>query len=355
MAEHLPTIESVDSDERWDELLSPLPNAHFLQSGAWLQFKGDYGWTAHRYRLRGANGDLGYAGVLTRRLARVFTVAYVPRGPLLVEPGRASLDQVLACLEPLARRNRWLLLKVDPEIWDDEATTWAQPTLRARGWRPGEEVQFRNTVQLPLTGTDDDILAAMKPKTRYNVRLATRRGVTVRPLAVEELPFVYDLYRRTALRDGFIVRPRSYYQQLWGSLMGAGMAVVLGAELQDRLLAALVAVAYGRTCWYFHGASQDEGRTHMPTYLLQWEAMRWGRARGCTTYDLWGAPEALDDPDHPMAGVLRFKLGFGGQVREGLGAWDYAPSPLLYRLYGIASTAALSLGRAHRRRTQQHE
>jgi len=347
-------LEAITDDSRWDGLLAEMPNAHFLQSSAWLRFKAAYGWTAQRYRITGSAGELGYAAVLTRRLGRTFTVAYVPRGPLLLQPRPDSLVESLARLEPLARRQRWLMLKVDPELWDADVH-WARASLQARDWRPGEAVQFRNTVQLPLTGTEDDLLAAMKPKTRYNVRLAMRRGVSVRPLDAGELHLAFDLYRQTALRDGFIVRPRSYYEHLWRSLMDAGMGVVLAAELDGQLLALLVAVAYGHNCWYFHGASGEEGRSHMPTYLLQWEAMRWGRARGCSTYDLWGAPESPDDPDDDMAGVLRFKLGFGGQFRDGLGAWDYAPSPLLYRLYGLVSKAALTLGRAHRRRTQQRE
>jgi len=354
VTELLPGLKPITTAEEWDDLVSRLPNAHFLQSSIWLRFKRDYGWTSHRYRLRGSEGVLGYAAILTRQLGRVLTVAYVPRGPLLIEPRPDTLAQALSLLEPLARKRRWLLLKVDPEIWDEDAQ-WARNALSSRGWRLGAGVQFRNTVQLPLAGSDDDLLAAMKPKTRYNVRLAVRRGVTVRPLTLDELPRAYDLYRQTALRDGFIVRPRAYYEHLWRSLMDAGIAVVLAAELDGRLLAVLVAVAYGPTCWYFHGASGEEGRSHMPTYLLQWEAMRWARSRGCLTYDLWGAPESPDNPDDDMAGVLRFKLGFGGHFREGLGAWDYAPSPILYRLYGRASRAALAVGRAHRQRTQQRE
>ncbi len=355
MAEAVYSPIPIESDDAWDGLVSGLPNAHFLQSSAWLRFKGNYGWTQQRYRLAGPDGDLGYAGVLTRRLGHAFTVAYVPRGPLLFHPGRDALGRALAQLEPLARRRRWLLLKIDPEIWDAGSTCWARPTLEERGWLPGTPVQFRNTVQLPLTGSEDDLLAAMKPKTRYNIRLAARRGVAVRSLPPEELHLAYELYRQTAVRDGFIVRPGSYYGQLWRSLIDAGMANVLAAEAGGDLLAVLVAVAYGATCWYLHGASAAEGRNMMPTYLLQWEAIRWARARGCRTYDLWGAPESPDEPDDAMAGVLRFKLGFGGQFRDGLGAWDYAPSPLLYRLYGLVSRAALGAGRARRRRTQQHE
>ncbi|MGI6207550.1 MAG: lipid II:glycine glycyltransferase FemX [Anaerolineae bacterium] len=354
MPRALPSLELVPAPDAWEREVSSLPYPHFLQSAPWAQFKERYGWRAERYRLQDDGQTLGYASVLSRKLAGPLALAYVPRGPLLVRQDRASLEAALSALEDLARRRHWLMIKVDAELWDDDVAEWARPTLEARGWQPGQQVQFRNTVQMDITGSEDDILARMKPKTRYNVRLAARRGVAVRPVGKEEFGTAYDLYRRTALRDGFIVRPRSYYEQLWSTLLDADMGTVLMAEYEGAPLAALVAVAHGNTAWYFHGASGDEHRNLMPTYLLQWEAIRWARARGCTVYDMWGAPESPDD-DEGMGGVLRFKLGFGGRFREGLGAWDYAPVPALYQLYTVTVPRLLALGRGLRRRTQRYD
>ncbi len=345
-------LQPVSSAEEWDRSLASLPAPHFLQSSAWASFKGDYGWRAEPYRLLVASDTLGYASVLTRNLLGPLRVAYVPRGPLLQNPDPAGLELALAALEELSRQRGWLMLKVDPEIWD-EAVPPVRALLRRRSWRPGDQVQFRNTVDLGISGDEDTLLSQMKPKTRYNIRLAGRREVTVEETPAEALGAVYDLYRETGVRDGFIVRPRSYYLSLWSGLVGAGMGVVLVARHQGTPVAALIAVAFGNTAWYFHGASRYESRQLMATYLLQWEAIRWARARGCTRYDLWGAPESLDEND-PMSGVLRFKLGFGGSFREGLGAWDYAPRPYLYRAYHLVVPRLLALGRAARRRTQQY-
>ncbi|NPV07565.1 MAG: peptidoglycan bridge formation glycyltransferase FemA/FemB family protein [Anaerolineae bacterium] len=347
-------LEPVLSAEEWEKEVSRLPQPHFLQSAPWARFKEAYGWKPERYRLHSGGRVLAYASVLARRLVGPLTVAYVPRGPLLVQPDAISLDLALASLEELARGRHWLMLKVDPEIWDEDARAWARPVLEERSWRPGQQVQFRNTVQMDITDDEEKLLSRMKPKTRYNVRLASRRGVQVHPLAEDEFGLAYDLYRRTGLRDGFIVRPRSYYEHLWSTLLEAGMGTVLAAEYEGTALAALVAVAHGNTCWYFHGASGDEHRNLMPTYLLQWEAIRWARARGCAIYDLWGAPESESQEDG-MSGVLRFKLGFGGRFREGLGAWDYTPVPALYRLYTAVAPRLLGLGRHLRRRTQRHD
>jgi len=339
------------SDEQWDLAVQEHPTAHFLQSATWGDFKTRYGWQVQRVSL--GDGDV-LASVLSRpMLGGALRLGYVPRGPVMSDATPAAFGHALAALESLARQSHYLALKVEPELWDTDVP-WARAVLTERGWRPGSQVQFRNTVSLPIDGSEETLLAGMKPKTRYNVRLAERRGVNVHPASDADLDAVYDLYRQTAIRDGFIVRPRSYYRELWGSLRGAGMAEVLVAEHEGRLLGGLVVVAYGRTAWYLHGASSDDGRNLMPTYLLQWRAIQWARARGCTTYDMWGAPDSEDESD-PMYGVLRFKLGFGGVFRQGIGAWDYAPHRLPYFAYSVVLPRLLSLTRAARRRTQQRE
>ncbi len=346
-------VEFIRSQAEWDGALAQLGNAHFLQSYAWGEFKRLYGWHADRILIGDAGQPLGYASLLTRRLAPGLWVGYVPRGPILIQPCADTLAVALASLETLARRRRLLWLKVDPEIWDEEATAWAAPTMQERGWRKGSEVQFRNSVVLDLSEPEEALLARMKPKARYNIRLADRKGVSVDQAAAEGLDELYSLYRETANRDGFIVRPLSYYRALWSSLLTNDMATVLFARHNGRTLAGIVVVAYGPNAWYFHGASANEGRNLMPTYLLQWHAMLWARQRGCRTYDMWGAPEVADTSDG-MAGVLRFKLGFGGTLKQGLGAWDYTPWPALYSLYGYAAPRLLAIGRQFRWRSQQH-
>ena len=348
-------LELVPSAQEWDREVSALPTTHFLQSATWSRFKSAYGWHCERYRLTTKAGTIGWASILSRSLGpSPFRLAYVPRGPLLISEASEDWAAALTSLEDLARRRRWLLLKVDPEVRSEAAASELASVLSQRGWRRGEEVQFRNTVVADIRGSEDQVLSRMKPKTRYNVRLARRRGVQVGQAEEADFGRVYALYRDTAVRDGFIVRPRRYYELLWSALTQAGMGAVLEAVHEGLTLAALVVVAYGDTAWYVHGASLDQHRNLMPTYLLQWEAIRWARARGCSRYDMWGAPATLDERD-PMAGVLRFKTGFGGEFTPGVGAWDYAPRPWLYRLYGSSSRALLALWRRWRRRTQKHE
>ncbi|MCU0477098.1 MAG: peptidoglycan bridge formation glycyltransferase FemA/FemB family protein, partial [Anaerolineae bacterium] len=172
----------------------------------------------------------------------------------------------------------------------------------------------------------------LSQNTRRKVRVAEREGVTVRAATEADLPQLYALYAETGARDGFLIRPRAYYERAWRDFMQQGLCHPLVAEVEGQMVAHVVLYRFGATCWYFYGASRDLHRDKMPNYLLQWEAMRWAKRQGCTRYDLWGAPDVFDDTDR-MWGVYQFKRGFRATVVRTLGAWDYAPNPLLYRLF----------------------
>jgi peptidoglycan pentaglycine glycine transferase (the first glycine) len=191
-------------------------------------------------------------------------------------------------------------------------------------------------------------LAGMKQKTRYNVRLAARRGVTIRQATTADMELFYQLYTETSSRDGFIIRPAGYYHDAWASFMEQGRAQLLLAEVDGEAVAGLMLFLFGSTAWYMYGASSDRHRKRMPNQLLQWEAIRQARAAGCSLYDLWGAPDQLDESD-PMWGVTRFKLGLGGELARGLGAWDYAYNRPVYRLIAFAMPRYLALLRGLRR------
>jgi peptidoglycan pentaglycine glycine transferase (the first glycine) len=161
-----------------------------------------------------------------------------------------------------------------------------------------------------------------------------RRGIKVCEGTVSDLLLFYELYAETAQRDGFPIRPSQYYWDGWRTFLQAGLARLLLAEAEGETVAGLMLFTFGKTAWYMYGASSNHHREHMPNYLLQWEAMCRARDAGCTLYDLWGAPDRLQDSD-PMWGVVRFKLGLGGQVARGLGAWDFPVSRRAYRFYTV--------------------
>ncbi len=179
---------------------------------------------------------------------------------------------------------------------------------------------------------EEALLARMKAKTRYNIRLAERRGVTVRVGGVEDIDLLYRMYAHTSVRDDFLIRSKDYYTLVWRTFFEAGLAEPLIAEVEGEPVGAVVIFTFGKQSWYIYGMSLDEHREKMFTYRLQWEAMLRAKVKGCTLYDLWGAPDEFDESD-PMWGVYRFKDGFGGTVLRTLGAWDYPVRPFIYWLY----------------------
>jgi lipid II:glycine glycyltransferase (peptidoglycan interpeptide bridge formation enzyme) len=290
----------ITDPSQWNVALLRLPAPHVLQTWEWGAFKDKYGWAPTRLLFEEDGRVRAAASVLQRGWPRLpLSVMYVPKGPTLDFDDAALLDRVLAELEALARQRRAIFLKIDPDVEVEAPQGGAVlAALRRRGWRASaEQIQFRNTVMLDLTLDEDALLGAMKSKTRYNIRLAGRKDVIARPGGPDDLLRIYDLYAETAARDDFIIRPFDYYRDAWGDFVAAGLAQPFVAEFEGELLAALILFRLGRTAWYFYGASSNRHRNRMPNHLLQWEAIRWARTEGCTSYDFWGAPDNMDESD----------------------------------------------------------
>jgi lipid II:glycine glycyltransferase (peptidoglycan interpeptide bridge formation enzyme) len=332
----------------WDGALRQLPSPHVLQSWAWGEFKSRWGWRAERWLLCGADGAPRAAvQLLKRAISRLpLCVLYAPKGPACTDV--EAYGDGLALIEAQARKRRALWAKVDGDLpalyllggepagHGEKAVVGLkdlQTVLTQRGWRISpSQVQFRNTGLTDLRQSDESLLTAMKPKARYNVRLAEKRGVQMRiesPISDGDAQLLYKMYAETAQRDGFLIRDEAYYLDAWRAMNAVGLI----AEREGQALGGLVLFAFGGRAWYFYGMSRSEGREHMPSYALQWHALRWARDHGCAAYDWWGAPEREDDERDDMAGVWRFKQGFGARFCQGIGAWDYAPSPPLYSAY----------------------
>jgi peptidoglycan pentaglycine glycine transferase (the first glycine) len=347
-----------DERETWNSFVAASPVGSLLQAWQWGEFKAGHGWRPLRVVLEAAEGRgeyLACAQVLLRYAAPHLpvAVAYIPRGPVF-DPASGSprLGAALwAGIHAAARRKGAIFCKAEPNLPASERLT---RDLAAEGFRPAPRIQPSRTIILDLLPQrpEADLLAAMKPKTRYNIRLAARRGVTVRPGNGEsDLAAFYALSSETSTRDEFAIHDLSYYRDalnvFTGSKPNEPAALLLLAYHPaegDTPIAGLMAFAFGREAIYMYGASSDRGREHMPNHLLQWEAMRWARQRGCSSYDFWGipdrpeeeAPEAGDNPNvrKGLWGVYRFKQGFGGREVEFTGSWDYVYRPLLYRAYG---------------------
>ncbi len=338
----------ITNPEEWNNSILRLPQPHVLQSWEWGAFKAKYGWTPTRVLFCEGNSPRGAALVLRRPLPHTpFGVLYVPKGPLLDFEDPELFRATLAALERIAREQRAIFVKIDPDI---ERVNGEEPAavhkLIERGWRPSrEQIQFKNTVLLDLGPSEEELLAGMKAKTRYNIRLAIKRGLRVKEGTAEDLSLFYEMYAETSARDGFIIRQFPYYRDTLGAFLEAGRAQMFLARLGDETIAGLVLFVFGARAWYFYGASRSSHRDAMPNHLLQWEAIRWAKTNGYHTYDFWGAPDKLDE-QAPMYGVYRFKEGFGGRFTQHIGAYDYVLNPALYWLYSVVRPRYLARLRA---------
>lgn len=339
----------------WDEALATIPYAHVLQSYAWGEVKARHDWTATRVLFCEKDAPVAAAQVLRRQLPRTpFGVMYVPKGPALDFGNLELFGRVLGELEEIARQRNAIFIKVDPDIRTNQP---AAPLLLQRGWQvSAEQIQFHNTVTLNLARSEDEILAAMKPKWRYNIRLAEKKGVKVEsgngeaqrePGFRRRLQLFYEMYTETSARDGFLIRPFGYYRDVWETMLRAGQAKLLLARVGDDTAGGLMLFLFGKRAWYFYGASRNSHRELMPNHLLQWEAMRWAKQQGCTEYDFWGAPDVLNE-SAPMYGVYKFKMGFGSEFVERIPAHDFVVNRWLYWLYAVARPRYLARLRGRR-------
>lgn len=331
------------SASQWDAFLSRYPDAHILQTSAWGELKSAFGWQPVRL----AQGAVG-AQVLFRRLPLGLSLAYISKGPVGgSDPASlADWESLWPEVDAVCRKQRAIFLKIEPDLWEERDEAGNPPP----GFRlSSQTIQPPRTLLVDLRGDDEQILARMKQKTRYNVRLALKKGIVVQPGA--DLGTFHRMMLQTGERDGFGVHSLAYYSRAYDLFYPPGECELFVAFFEGQALAALMVFARGSRAWYFYGASSDAHRDRMPTYLLQWEAMRWARDRGCTQYDLWGVPDAnlqtLEAQFEAYAGahsasargglwgVYRFKRGFGGALQRARGPWDRVYISGLYALYNL--------------------
>jgi lipid II:glycine glycyltransferase (peptidoglycan interpeptide bridge formation enzyme) len=348
----------------WDEIVSNLPGKHILQTQEWGDAKRTNEWHPLHQVWHDSEGEVVAATLILVRGVSIsgvnfpFRAMYIPRGPLLRDWYDPELrHRVLADLQSLGKLHKAIFIKMDPEVEygrgvPGEAGHSINPStpalisdLEKAGWISSiDQVQFKNTMTIDLRPSPEELLARMKQKTRYNIRLASRKGVSVRPGAVSDFKSLYKMYAETSLRDGFTIRNENYYLSLWQKFIESGMAEALLAEVGGEPVAGVVIFRFAGRAWFMFGMSRETHREKMPNYLLQWEAMIRAKEAGCVEYDLWGAPDEFTESDE-LWGVYRFKRGLGGEVVRYIGAWELPLNNLAYRSYTQFMPRLLSLMR----------
>ena len=295
---------------------------HLLQSWEWGELKAMHGWSPERISVSNSGGE-GLAQVLFRHKGPV-SVGYIPRGPVLSGDPDKIWPALRAEIDAAAKRHRAITVIIEPD-----RETGLSGTFAEAGLVPGPaHLQPSRTVKVPLLDSDDAMLKGMHQKTRYNVRLAMRRGVAVEAKAVDDqeaLSRYYTLMEDTSGRNQFSIHSYQYYEDFLKLFRDSAFFVF--ASWEGNLSAAVIAATFGDEALYMYGASSTLHRAHGAAFLLQFEAMKWARDRGCKSYDLWGIPK--EDPETLRAddntsiatsrgddwrGIHRFKTGFGGDI-----------------------------------------
>lgn len=354
----------------------------FLQTDFWVDFKADNGWTPYLFFVEvknescDGNSGLMKSGVklsfyvLLRTIKKFFSIAYVPLAPDLsfitgynneVCFSRQLLDTTESAetlfsgteniseekkknisffLASLARKikdflpQKTVFIRFDPPYGacgDVFPGRLPKPLLKAAA-----PIQPPDTVVLDLSMTEEALLEQMKPKWRYNIRLGEKKGVVVKQGGIEFLDDFYGLYKETAARDGIALHSKKYYGNLLSLAQktGENVRVYLACHEGD-VLAGIITYFSGKEGVYLYGASSNLKRNLMPAYSLQWRAIRDAKLSGCRIYDFYGIPP-VEDPNHPMYGLYRFKTGFGGTIVHRAGSFDFPLKKLLYGMFSIA-------------------
>ncbi|NPV90749.1 MAG: peptidoglycan bridge formation glycyltransferase FemA/FemB family protein [Firmicutes bacterium] len=323
--------------ERYNDYVSKAPKGHILQSYEWGEVKATTGWEPIRLVVEDSGEIVAALSILKRRLPGLsYCIFYAPRGPVGDIRNRELMRFLFESTREVARKHKGIFLKIDPDVpVENERFKEFLLSLGFRSARSDEGfegVQPRFVFRMDIHPSIKELFDNLAGKTRYNLRLAEKRGVVLRVATKADLPVFYEVLLETAKRDRFLVRNYSYFETMWDRLVEKGLGRIFLADYQGKVIAGTLALIFGDKVWYLYGASSNEYRNVMPNYLLQWAMISWAKENGCTLYDFRGVPGNLTE-DNPLYGLYRFKKGFGGVYTEFVGEYDLVYNGFFYWLW----------------------
>ena len=337
---------ATDADrDRFNSFVAASPHADVLQSWEWGEVKRRSGWSPRRFLVEDDTGAIVTAAqVLARRPVRgAPPLLYAPRGPVLDAAAPDALHPLVEEIRAVAAGA--FVLKCDPPV--EEGSSEAK-IMESAGFAPAPEagfggVQPKAVMVLDLAPTADELLAGFHSKWRYNIRVAERKGVEVAEVGRDRLPTFYELLVETARRDGFLIRTRTYFESLFDCLEPAGAIAMFLAHYEAEPIAGAICMGVGGRLTYVYGASSNRHRNVMPNHLMQWHMIRWAREHDYRIYDFRGvSPVRNGKPaEEHLAGLNRFKEGFGARYVEYAGTYDLPLRPVVYRAWRWGAPIAM--------------
>jgi lipid II:glycine glycyltransferase (peptidoglycan interpeptide bridge formation enzyme) len=330
-----------DRRETWNALAIQEPSFSLMQSWEWGEYKATLGWRVFRVAVEQDGTLVAGAQVLLKSAPlRMGSVAYIPRGPFgqWMNPGvfNALIDRI----DSIAKSCHAVFLKMEPAAGPNEQAErlYSQHSFR----RSHHSTQPLTTIIMDIAEGEQALLCAMRKSTRRKILSAERKEVMVRPGGVEDLDLFYRMMQVTASRAGFEPKPLDYYAAEWEAFDRCGRAGFFLAYYNNTPLAAHIAYTFGPHAAFFHQVSSGEYAHLNANCLLVWEEIKWAKARGCRSYDLWGIPDEVDESScaegasgkaertDGLWGVYKFKRGFCKNIVRFCGSYDRVYRPLLY-------------------------
>lgn len=329
-------LETKSDEEEYTKFLESNERCNFQQSLEWSKVKTS--WKREVILAEDSSKKIiGSLMVLIRKIPIFGNIMYSSRGPVCDIHNIEVLKQLTEGAKVLAKKYNAIVLTIEPDIKSDD-TAFRNIMLElgysikddAKNFR--EEIQPRYVFRLDTKNkTEEEIFKNFHSKTRYNIRLATKKGVTVKEGTKEDLKDFHKIMVTTGIRDGFITRPLEYFERMYDCLGPEHMKILM-AYYDEKPISGVIPIMYGNKTWYLYGASSNEHRNLMPNYLLQWEMIKIALARKSDIYDLRGVPGIADDSN----GLYRFKKGFGAEYTEFIGEVYIPFKPLTYKMYKIS-------------------
>lgn len=345
--------------EEWNKFVAASDYGSVLQCWEWGELKARTGWQPLPVAVE-RNGQIAAACLVLRRTIPVLggCLFYAPRGPIVDFTDEPLWRELLAEIRQLADRHKAVAFKIDPAICVQHQQVAV--ALQEAGFRPRPHVgelggtQPRYVMKVDISPDPDDLIMEFKSKTRYNIRLAGRRGVVVTADCTrDDIVEFYRMLQITAQRDGFVVRDISYFYDLWDLIIQRNLGRMFLAYVGEELVGGTIAFVLGHQIWYVYGASGNRHREKMPNYALQWEMLQWARVRGCQVFDMRGVAREIEGvAQGKLAGLNRFKRGFAARYVEYIGEWDLVFRPVWYKLFTAGRPILRSLRKIGARLTR---
>lgn len=341
-------LEEADK-EAYKDFLTGHERCNFQQSLEWGNVKS--AWKKEVILSTDKDGKIrGSLCVWIRKIPIFGNIMYSARGPICDIHDKEVLKDITDGANELAKKYNAFVLRIEPDIKKNDSefrdiVTNLGYKIKDNAKNFKDEIQPRFVFRLDIKGkTEDEVFQNFHQKTRYNIRLASKKGVIIKEGTREDLKDFHAIMVETGKRDDFVIRSLSYFQKMYDELVPAGHMKLLMAYHEDKPIAGIISIIYGKNVWYLYGASSNSDRNLMPNYLLQWTMIKQAIAMGANMYDFRGVSGVVDE-NHPQYGLYRFKKGFDAEFTEFIGEVYISYKPLKYKLYIYSEKAFRTLRR----------